>query len=163
MKAKALLLSNSNLFSVLSQKAFQEHFACEELNVRYANEEMTKDDFLFQQLDELYESVYFKNNQFFSPFDYAFNERLSRRVDQAISHHEPAIAFCELKNVSQADMAMIRFLSQKNIPLIVFVPVEKDNESLAFDLMDYGVKEIVTEYDLPLFRELAHRHAKTRF
>jgi hypothetical protein len=163
MKRSCLILSNSNLFSVLSLKGFQPYYYCNERNLRFSNENMNKDEFLFQQIEDLYKDYYYKKGLLFSKSDFAFNNHLLYRIKTCITMNNPGLIFLELQSLKDIEWSLLSFLAQTKIPILLFVPPEKNNERLAFELMNYGVKEIISEYDILLFEELARRHKKTHY
>lgn len=159
MKKQALIVSNSNLFTVYSQTILREDYACHVLNVRYQNEEMTKTNHFIQQLKELFHEEY-RHYSFAAPLhEFRFNQQLTNRLDKAIEQIKPSIVFFEMKTLQPSEWLTLDYLhKQYDCPIAVYLPPEEDEEQVVLRLFKNGVKEVMTRLEETAFRDIMRRN-----
>ncbi|QST02737.1 hypothetical protein IMZ31_19500 (plasmid) [Pontibacillus sp. ALD_SL1] len=158
MSQTVWLLSNTNLFSVLSLKAFQPLTPILPLSLRYENEHMSEGMFFVQQIQEYFMDQYMMRGMAVAPYDFSFNERMVGRMNERFTESPPRLLFMECRTLREGEWSLIRLFHSWGIPMLLYVPAEMYTEQLPVELMKLGVKEIVTAMDLHAFSELAKRH-----
>lgn len=163
MKKTAFIFSNSNLFTVYSQKSLRHYYNCKVLNVRYSNEEMSRSDHFIQQVKELFHQDFYEKGLLFTRYDFSFNNRLSYRIDEVFKEGNPSMVFFEMKTFKESEWMLLSYLQEKfNVPVAAFVSSEHNTDKNVHRLLKLGVKEVITKLDSEIFESVAIRNIKTR-
>lgn len=159
MKKRALILSNSNLFTVYSQSVLKEDYECHVLNVRYPNEEMNKSEHFIQQIKDLFNEEFYQKGMMFSKHEFGFSQSFTKRLDQALKRLTPQIVFFEMKTLQPSEWLTLDHIHKHySCPIAVFLPPEEDQEHIVLRLFKNGVKEVVTRLDEAAFRDIVRRN-----
>lgn len=159
MKNHVLVLSNSNFFSVYSHLLLYRHISLTTLNVRYANEEMDKNEHLFQQLSEFYQDMYYKRGMIAERYLFAFNEQLVFRISKAIGKKRPNIILFEMKTFDETEWRLLKYLhAHFVIPIVVYISEPTKSQDIMFKLAESGVREVITQLEETLFINAFNRN-----
>lgn len=163
MKKKALILTNSNLFTVYSQVSLAKFYNCSVLHLQYSNEKMSRTEHFIQQIKEVFDEDFYNRGLTFSRYDFTFNNVLIHRLDTFLKNESPSIIFFEMKTCKPNEWLILDHIQRYyNIPVAVFIPSEEDNEEMIINLCKYGVKEVITVLDDVSFENIAKRNTITR-
>lgn len=158
MKKTAFIFSVSNLFTISSQSALAPSFDCHVLNMRYANEEMSRDEHFIQQIQELFNDNFVKRGLIFTKHEYMFTEALMNRINSLFHNHTPSILFFEMSTMKASEWMVLEYIREMfKVPIAVYTPSSDDNDKIVFRLMQIGVKEVMTRMDSTFFEKVANR------
>lgn len=161
MSNNILILTNSNFFNVLSNRFLINNFNCLTLNVRYPNEDMSREEHFIYQIQELYNEHYWKKGMVRSKFTFPFNESLLFRIDMAFRKHKPSMVFFEMKSFEDSEWMVLRYISQNyKIPIATFIETGENSNQMMLKLAQNGVREVVTKLDEAIFNNVANRNLK---
>lgn len=159
MKKRALIVANSNLFTVYSQLLLKETHECTALNVRYSNEKMNRSTHFIQQIKDVFNHDLYQKGLTFSKYEFGFNQALTMRLDAVYSHIKPSIIFFEMKTMQPAEWLTLDYMHKHfACPVAVWIPAEEDHEQTILRLFKNGVKEVITRLDEHAFRDIIRRN-----
>jgi len=152
MKKNILILSNSNFFTVFSRLFLYKFFHLENLNLRYANEEMDDNEHYINQVKEMQQDFHYKRGFLRSRYFFSYNERLVYRISKNIEKKKPHMIFFEMKTFENGEWAVLQYLNAHySIPIVTFIPATEKSKETMFRLAECGVREVITQYEEELF------------
>lgn len=159
MKKKVLIISNTNLFSVLCPKMISKDYEVEIFNLRYANESFDLNDHMVNQIREFLLDLDFADNSPDLRYNFSFNEMFLYRLNNYIKRFEPDLVIIELKNINDNELKLVDFIYKKyNIPIIAFNSDKEKSQNVMFNLAEVGIREILTKFNENNFTDSIERN-----
>jgi hypothetical protein len=160
-----LLLSNSNLFSFFMQRFLKKRHKYTEFNVRYVNENISYNEHMLQQIEDLFTRSYYMRGLAPSPHEFEFHDRLTNRFEQVLQQHNYAMILFELKTLKENEWKLLNYIQEHHdLPVTVFTPTLKEENKemkLLSRLKEYGVSEVITRYDMIILEKSIRRFLPT--
>ena len=159
MKHDILLISNTNLFTVLSSSFLSPLVQAHVLNVRYTNEEMDRHSVFVQQVKEarmnhMYETGLTKDSHVF-----VFDDRMVYRLERAKQEIHPSLVIIELRNFKEQEQFLLKYATECfHVPVVAFSPMSKKNEKIYTFLQHLGVRDMITSYNKDAFENVIRRN-----
>ncbi|WP_273854229.1 hypothetical protein [Guptibacillus spartinae] len=158
MKKNIFIISNSNFFTVLSQKFLKDQFSYQLLNVRYQNESMSNESHFIQQTKELFQAQLIRTGALTSMYNFSFGESLAQRLNTTINNAKPNLILFEMKTFEESEWLVLKYI-KKNFGLPVVVHPSKDVDTEQVDLLlELGVREIIMDLTESSLRQIAKRN-----
>lgn len=159
MKKNVLIISNTNLFTVLSSRFISDSFNCSIFNLRTEYEKFDHQEHMIHQFREhLLHSEYSERYDKIK-FNFNFNEIFLYRLNNFLKDFKPDVFLIELKTFNDNEYRLISYLFEKfKLPIIVFSPVTEPSQDVMFNLAEVGVREILTKYNEKNFLNSVNRN-----
>lgn len=159
MHNHVLLISNSNLFTVMSSLYLSPLVQSHVLNVRYSNEEMDRQGIFIQQIKEARMNFFYEMGITKSTNDFIFSDRMIYRLERTKQELHPGLVIIELRNFKEQEQFLLKYVMECfGVPVVVFSPINKKLQKVSDFLGHLGVRDMITTYNKEAFENVVRRN-----
>lgn len=161
MNHQLLFLSVTNFFTIFTKLSLREYGACHYLNVRYPNEEMSYIEHDFQQIRDTFYETFQLSGLAPNKYPFQFTSHLGGRIERFLGEQKPHMIFIELQELSEHEFKLMEHVHRfYDGPIAVLVREEDKTTNHIYQLLQLGVKEILSDYDSKTFVNALKRHLR---
>lgn len=159
MKHQVLLISNTNLFTVLSSSYVSPLVQAHVLNVRYSNEELDRQGIFVQQIKESRMNYFYETGVTKSNNDFVFSDRMIYRLERAKQGLLPHLVIIEIRNFKEQEQMLLKYVMECfQVPVVVFSAISKKQEKILSFLDHLGVRDTISSYNKDAFENVIKRN-----
>lgn len=156
MKKRVLIISNSNMFTILSRVFLETNFDCDVFHLRARTEEMTRSEQFAWQVKDMHRRQLVVSGVLHSHTEFPFTERLAARLSARISQWKPDVVLVEVHTMNEAEKQLLSYLVNTfSLPTVLYSEFVHSSDVLR-EINSIGIRGCIWNMDKTLFIQVVN-------